>query len=598
MIRFRSPWLSHLPQIEVKGRLARQSVRLICLGIVGFLLLALLFLIWQPTIRSGPVYLLYWLHDRLFLPFKAYTYTIFFPGSIIWWGIATTVFALWLTSFLSDRSLILQPHIWLLRFAIHQPGLHPALVGFAQPFKRRGVEPELLRTVTEQERALACSHLGKTLAADADPIAMQSAVRFTKLLVQLYTLSPSTLSDHLYAAVLWYEALLLLLVLDVAGEVEQENLPTELLAELADCATLLGHRLPSSVNTPDNYDPAPRSPFAPESFTEDFYLTCYSQQDIAQRMFGTDAAMHFDHDKIRYQLARSVANRRVLLEQLRQQAAIAQGRNRTPPAPTEDGLGLSPHTTLTAHELALIGRLSLSIALYAACLGDAPEIALGYLDTLETLGFTLALSANTGAKEQTTHKHLVALVAELPTVLDYRLCAALQANRIDARRQAWADSPLDDEELILAVDFDLADTHVATVTHAAGPPPTAAIYVSHERAWVGKALTQLQRLGPAYAVFQKYAPVYTSKAGERLATYTHALTTQAETLYANYGKADELSAAIRTARKQARHGLQWLVQQGQSRYAQYIASGQATAFLAEQWRRCRDYIDAIGKRWK
>jgi len=315
-------------------------------------------------------------------------------------------------------------------------------------------------------------------------------------------------------------------------------------------------------------------------------------------LFSSDQVSRLDHYKIRSHLARSVANRRWLLDQLCHQVAADRRRNRIPLVPTTDGLGFSPDTTPTAHELALSGRLSLAIALYTAWLGDMPAIALGYLDTLETLGFTLAFAADALAEEQPIRQNLAALVAELPTLLDYQLCAALQASQINTRRQSWADSPLDDEELVLSVDFDLADTYMATLRHAAGPPPRAETYVSYERAWVGKTLAQLQRLGPGYAIFQRYAPVYTAKAGKRLVTYTHTLTEQAETLYTTYGKAEELSHAVHTARQQARQGRQWMVQQAQSFYVQYIASGQATAFLVAQWHQLKDYIDAIKKRWK
>lgn len=597
MTYFRSPWLSHLPQIKVEGRLARQSVRLVFFGIIGFLLLSLLLLIWQPKVRSGPVYLLYWLHDRLFLSFKAYTYTIFFPTSIIWWGIAATIFVLWLTSYLADRSLILQPHIWLLRFAIHQPSVHPTLVGFAQQFQPHGIESALLKTVAEYERDLACHYVGETLPSDVDPIAMRSVVRFTNLLVRLCLLPASRLSEHLYATVLWYEALLLLLGWEVAGGGEAENLKLALLVTLADCARLIGQRLPQWTNRPGEEAPA-QSAFALEAFAADFTLTCHSQPMLAHHLFGADAAMRFDHANIRGQLARSVANRRVLLERLRQPFELDKRRNGFRSGHTEDGLGFSPGTTLTPRDLTLLGRLSVGIALYAACLGAAPEIALGYLDTVEMVGFTLAFSTNTRVELQHTYQELSALVAELPTRLDYQLCAALQASQLAARWQAWADSPLDDEELILPEDFDLADTQVATIRLAAGPPPLAGSYISYERAWVANALAQLHRLGPAYAVVQKHAPVYTAKVGEHVAPYTRRLLKQVGGLYTKYGKAEEFSGSVGTVRAKTHRGLQRILQQGQALYTQYIASGQASALLAEQWRQAKAYIDAMRQRWQ
>lgn len=629
MIDFHSPWLAHLPRIEVKGRLARQSVRLTLIGSGAFLLLLLLLLIWQPTARSGPLYLLYWGHDRLFLPFKAYTYTIFFPTSIIWWGIATTMFLLWLLSYLSDRSLLLQPHIWLLRFAIHQPDLHPALVGFARQFKQRGIEPALLKTIAEQERALACQQVGKTTATRSDPVALWSTVRFTQLLVQLYCAPGSRLADHLAAAALWYETLLLLRVFEVATADEPENANALRLAALAACAELIGDKLPKQTHSSAT-DPTPANPFALEALTNDFYLTCYSQPVIASVLVGADQLLRFDQNQISGQLAQAVARRRRLLEDLRHATLIDKRRNGSSVVSTAVGMALSPQQALTAQELALSGRLAFSLALYTAYLSATPVIALSYLDAVETLRFTLAFAGDAHPADQPMRQQLSALVADAPTVVDYRLCAALQTSRIHARRQAWANSPLDHTDLILATDFDLADTYSATIMHTSGPPPMAEQYVSHERAWVGQALVQLQRLGPAYAIWQKYAPRYSAAAGKRFATYAHLLTEQAEVLYKRYGRAAERTAITEAVRQHTNDrlekfrqqgqtllsndgvaklrrqtqaflrndGLKNLRRQGQALYADYITSGRATAFLQEQWRQLKQFITSIRNQWR
>jgi hypothetical protein len=596
MIDFRSPWLAHLPQIKVENRLARQSVRLVLAGSVGFLLLILLLLIWQPTARNGPVYLLYWLHDRLFLPFKAYTYTIFFPASLIWWGIAATIFSLWLVSFLSDRSLLVQPHLWLLRFAIHQPGLHPVLVGSARHLKKYDLKAALLKNVTEHERALACSHLGEQLATGADPTALRAAVGFTKLQVQLHAAPVSALVDQLYAAALWVETLSLLFILAIPGKHEADNLKSALLAELADCAGLILAGLPGHAHAAGP-EQTLHSPFAPATFGADFSLICCSQPLIARHHLGADRAATLDSYRVKSHLVRSVARRRLLLDQMRQHLESDRVRNSLSPGAATDGLGFPRTATPAANELALMGQLSLGIALYTAALGAAPEVALSYLDTIETVGFALAFAPGLRSAEPPVQRQLAALVGGLPTALDYRIAALLQTRHLDARRLAWVDSPFNHEELILPADFDLAGNQVAALLHAAGPPPAAANFVSHERAWVGNTVAQLQRLGPLYALWRQHAPVYSARAGERLAAYSHTLAGQAGALYQKVGGNKELSNRVETVRTQANHWRQQSTDQVRGLYARYIASGQASTFLVEQWRRCRSYLDALQKRW-
>ncbi len=57
----------------------------------GATLLAIIVLFWLeqlcgPGLDVYPLYLLYWAHDFLYLPAKAYTFTLQYPWSWIWWG--------------------------------------------------------------------------------------------------------------------------------------------------------------------------------------------------------------------------------------------------------------------------------------------------------------------------------------------------------------------------------------------------------------------------------------------------------------------------------------------------------------------------------
>ncbi len=616
MIPFRSPFLAPIPQIEISGRLFRQSRRFTIFLIVATLVLLIFILIRWPVGRSGPLYLLYWVHDRIFLPVRAYTFTIFFPMSIIWWGISGTLLLLWTISKLADRSLILQPHMALLRFASHQPHLHPLLLHFAEEFQRRGYTPDLLKTVTERERALAGHYVGIGPDVAADPVALQAFARFTHLLVQLSLLSNSMLTDSLTAAVLWYETLLQLLLFNTSTEQPIENKAedkVEALALLAACALPVANRLTAIAGQRSSQrgrldEIYQETPFSIASLVKDLRLTLYSQPTMMNHLMATAQLQQVDATAARYLLAQAVANRRALLGTLLQQVALDERRSRQALAATDKSWHNALDATLSPAELALIGRLTLQSAIYTAYLGAQPAMALGYLDGVETLNFALAYTTDPREEAQVGRQRVAALLDNLPTATDYQLCAALQARQVTARQQRWFASPLDDEQLIVAQDFDLAFTYVATLAHAAGPPPLNKAYHSLEQAWVGNMITQLQHLGPGYRFIRDHTRPYVVTMAKQLTTSLRALRQQATKLDESYGLREEIAAKAKGARQQARIEWDKRYQQTNERYRDYIASGEIQLWLQQQWQRLqqrRQYLqhklqqllDAISRRF-
>ncbi|MCB0182816.1 MAG: hypothetical protein KDE31_01045, partial [Caldilineaceae bacterium] len=446
MIRFRSPYLASIPQIEISGRLLRQSRRfMIFLFVAAFCLLTIGLIQW-PVGKNGPFFPLYWLHDRIFLPLRAYTFTIFFPTSIIWWSIISVILLLWTISKLADRSLILQPHMALLRFAIHQPRLHPLLLHFAEQFQRRGYQPELIRAVVERERALAGHYVGLAPDALADPVATKAFAQFTHLLVRLSLLSNSTLHDTLTAANLWYESLLRLLLFQSRAEQPAENLadqqganqaaPLTLLAAcvppmIARVAAIANQRSPRKARDPVHQE---RS-FSVARLALDLHLTFCSQPPMLKSATDSAPLVYIDPTEARRLLAQTVTNRRALLGVLRHQATLDERRSHQMYATIDKLEHDAIDSTISTDELTLIGRLTLQIAIYTAFIGVQPALALGYLDEVEALNFTLAFTANPRVEEQAARQRIGALVEDLPTATDYQLCAALQARRITAPQQ-------------------------------------------------------------------------------------------------------------------------------------------------------------------
>jgi hypothetical protein len=208
----RSLYLSPLPIVKRAGRAWRRIRRTIMMtSVAAFLILLYVIIDTRYFARNGPAYLLYWLHDNLYLPLLAYSYTLFFPTSLIWWLIGIFIAGLWLFSFLSDWSLILQPHIRWLRKEVMKVQAHRWLYLWASRLHRLGIQPRLLQLLVEHERTLCLGAISAATPGSANPRAYELLASLTILSVKLHLLSSkgTNLSEaHLKAAIEWQTTLL------------------------------------------------------------------------------------------------------------------------------------------------------------------------------------------------------------------------------------------------------------------------------------------------------------------------------------------------------------------------------------------------------
>src|SRR6185503_2519219 len=136
---------------------------------------------------------------------KGNSFTQFFPGSLIWFGLASMIVLLWLPFFLADRSLVRRPHMAVLRRIVGLGMFRLPLVVGARLLLRLGCPPALLQSVAEYERDLCCTRI----AAGAGGVTRRLVV-LTRLLMDLAMLRADDRAAPLRAACYWQDAILLM----------------------------------------------------------------------------------------------------------------------------------------------------------------------------------------------------------------------------------------------------------------------------------------------------------------------------------------------------------------------------------------------------
>lgn len=469
MKQFRSPLLAAMPQVDTRGRGKRMRTRMRTAAPIAFVVLLLIVAVMFELLpKDGSGYPLYWLHDKVYLPIKGYTYTLFYPTSFIWWGFITTILGLSLASWLSDRSFIRQSHIGLARFAINRKLLRPILLRTAGWFKQRGVEPRLLKSVAQHERALALMKLAATDKRNAKASRAECAkvAHLTQLLIKLLILPEATLTDHLTAATYWQQALL---QIQVHGH---EPPPSELASQIG---LLMRPIFDEQDDNQLERALAQQANFEPSSIMIDLLYLAYftdlernTGKSKVKKALNSDTTATLERERNRWQanLADSIETRRTLLDEMRSQLEPRQ-LSRPDSNELERTLVKLAMPTEKDH-LPAIGQLSLGIALHLAWQTKSPNIAQGYLDSIDTLAFVLQFVGPTSRiPEQTAI--LSALIGDLPSPEAYQLCAKLVENHLAQRQKEWQQALPSQDGPIKASDFDLAWTQVASLHHAAGP---------------------------------------------------------------------------------------------------------------------------------
>lgn len=476
MQEFRSHLLRKMPVTRHPGRYQRIVTRLSVLAVLAIILLiVILIMAFQLLPPRGLGLQLYQYHDKIFLPIKGYTYTLFFPVSIIWWGIALTLLVLAVASFVSDRSFIREPHVQFTRWLLRRTVLHPFLLKGGLFFQRLGLFPYVVYNAVLYERDLQLQLIyaswdqiphGEAAQPRAglsrvEPVLtkkiFQNLVDLTNLLIELELLHPG--GHALKAAAYWQQTFLLVSL--------KNKRPRQNKAPLENLARQLSQSAPRSYNEPE-------ASFTHQAVVRDLaWLMQGNDREIAKEMLSclytntTQEMGQLDRVKAQKYLVQEIEARRLTLEQLRQTAERqfmpakkTHRTNRTLEAIADDTgqaalLGIGKMTTYTALQVAFQTGVS--------------EIGLAYLEALEAARFALlCLKNRSDLLSEKQWRAWSEILADQPTYEQYWLFAMI-AKSATNQKLTTAQALINYQPFLRQNDFDLNLLQTDLLTQGAGP---------------------------------------------------------------------------------------------------------------------------------
>ncbi|UCH94668.1 MAG: hypothetical protein JSV88_31015 [Candidatus Aminicenantes bacterium] len=479
--------LKSMPR-AAKPKRSRIPIRiLLIIFISAFIVVPAFIIITRALPKEGIGSIFYWIHDYIFLPIKGYTYTLFYPFSLSWWGPILTALFIWLVAYLAMVSFIKDPHVYVLRKVIRRnpKKRHGILIKTSGWLKKRKMEPILLKQVTNIERKNALNQLMNLPLTQMDENTINQVIHLTQLHINLMTLSPvkRVRETHLEALVYWHQAYLQAdircqknppadqlkkMVVQLAKQVETLILP------------LLNYKdetlLKEAIEQRAGFD-------IPSVLVDMLYLASLNNTSLAVLLSGSPTTVNEEAVKkaVITRLAASVNERRVVLDEtrLRLEKLLEQktGPYNTSSSETFEPiiknkidikLNTDPYYTRTI--LPVISELSLSIVLHLSALVDSVSIGLGYMDSLETYDFVFnCLEPEESGEPESPYFSALQSLNRLPGPGDYRLCAELAALEINEYEELWKQSILKEDGSISPGDFELAKSRIRSLLQAAGP---------------------------------------------------------------------------------------------------------------------------------
>ena len=421
--------------------------------------------------NQGFGYLLYWFHDHVFLTVKGYLFTLYLPWSLMGWGVAATFFILYLTAWLGRISFIAEPHLQLARFAVSRTGLHPFLVASSKWLRRltrsdRTVPYPLLDEVIGcfRERAM----LRLWTCSQPDQTAIEDAFRFSRLHLRFLTMAGVGRPGRVRALSVFHS------VLSRFHYIRGGN--AERIAAMVH--TLFQETkpvIPAMANTwKDAGKPSVDQLFSLESLAEDCCrLACLFDPRIRASLpqaFGPDRARPLTRtvpDRLASVARARLAVLRRLYEFFERRTLFPENLETIASPPFEK-------SNRDPEEAALAGSLALGLALDASRLTSNPELALTFLEAVESLRLAIQLNGEAlTIHEEIWIRNISNLIRDIPLPHHYRACAELAQVDVRQRERVWRESVLYgakvDDGPIQKTDFALERTRVRSLFRAAGP---------------------------------------------------------------------------------------------------------------------------------
>jgi hypothetical protein len=482
---FHSSLLKSMPA-AAKPKRSRIPIRiLIIIFISAFIVVPAFIIITRALPKEGLGSIFYWIHDHIFLPVKGYTYTLFYPFSLSWWGPVLTALVLWLVAYLTMVSFIKDPHVYILRKVIHRnpKKRHGILIKTGGWLKKRNMEPILLKQITNMERKKTLNLLANLPLSQMDETLVTQVIHLTQLHIQLMTLPPvkAVRETHLEALIYWHQTYL-------QAEIRcQKNPPSpqlkELLNRLAEqietlILPLLNYKnetlLKEAVKQPAGFD-------IPSVLVDLLYLASLNNTNLAVLLPGSPTTGEAIKRAVVTRLAASSHERRAVLDETRFRLEKLLEQKTGPHNPgssetfepiTHDNIDvrLKVDPNYAGTTLPVLGDLALSIALHLSALVDSVSIGLGYIDSLESYDFVFnCLDLEESPEPESPYFTALQSLNRLPTPDDYRLCAHLSGLAVDEYENLWKQSLLKEDGTIQPEDVELAKARIHSLFHSAGP---------------------------------------------------------------------------------------------------------------------------------
>lgn len=461
---FNSPLLKEMPKspVQKKSRVPKRAI--IISGIALFIAIPFVVVSTRLLPADGAGIPFYWFHDNIYLPLKAYTFSLFYPYSLGWWGPILTAFVIWLIAYLTRSVIIRNPHTYMLKRVVRRRSKHRFLVKSSRWLKRKKFDPVLMREVTSAEREKT---LVQYIAAGLDKVDEPLTRRLTALTgfhTRLLTLPPADVKDHFEAAVIWHRT-----YLHVRARAQFHPGNKTLEDQAAELARMLEFILPALM---DFTDPVKlknalhqKSGFDLPGLALDLlYLSSLHNPEIAEALVGSTIAANPAalQKAVIARLADSIEFRSALLERIHYHLEANDIIDQTM-FPYLSEMQDAPQLLQNA------GKLSLSISLDLAVLAQSVPVAIGNMETMEVLDFILQHRFPNEDPQENLFITEIKTVAQVPDRGFYRLCAELSEKELNLHRDAWKQSVLRDRGPIIPADFQLAETRIRALYHAAGP---------------------------------------------------------------------------------------------------------------------------------
>lgn len=473
-----------------KAKRSRLPKRILLIAFISaFIIVPVFIIITRALPKQGVGSVFYWIHDHIFLPVKGYTYTLFYPFSLSWWGPILTVILVWLVAYLTMASFIKDPHVYVLRKVIRRipKKRHRILIKTSGWLKKWKMEPILLKQVTNLERKKTLYQLENPPLTSMDETAISRVIHLTQLHIDLITMPPVKEQvirpTYLQTLIYWHQAYLL-------AEIHcQKNSPSD---RLKKSITRLAEQIEPLILPLLDYKDETTLKEAAEMrpgfdihpvAVDLLYLASLNNSNLSVLLLGSPTTVAADAVKkaVISRLAASMNERRAILDESckRLEKLLDQktGPYNTGSSETFESLikdkidiKLNKDPTYPGTILPLICELSISVALHLSALADSVSIGLGYIDSLETYDFVFnCLELEETGEADSPYFTALQALNRLPSPGHYRLCAELAELELKEYENLWKQSVLKNDGTIRPGDFQLAKSRIQSLRHAAGP---------------------------------------------------------------------------------------------------------------------------------